>query len=206
MNTILKSEDLAPGELVELLSEVPATLQWHENEQLRQEKVRFWLDAPDGWTFAWWPGLRGQIPWNRTGMLPFPQGIDAELLSRATAGRLFAPSGELRWRKLPALGKKSCRTVFLGDSAWAPARLSPRSELESMTCTTRKSLLWGQQTASTPDAWIQLSIPHRLNYPVDPPDPAWRRVAVQATLEIWIDTTGVPHFVRLVDLHACKGD
>src|SRR5262249_37710314 len=157
----------------------------------------------DGWALAYWNGLTGKLPWCAAGRLP--EEISArDALQQSLAGRLFAPSGELRWRVLPMLGEHCCRTVYLGSPGWAPAALSTRSDLQD--CRLRASsetvLLWGQQTKRTPDEWVELRIPHRFRYPVEPLDPGSGRVGVHARIEVWRDPAGEVHFVRLCDLQA----
>jgi len=62
--------------------------------------------------------------------------------------------------------------------------------------------LWGQQTKNTPGEWIDLSIPHRLRYPVDAETPARGRVIAKVKVEIWKDGRGEPQFIRLCELTA----
>jgi hypothetical protein len=190
MTAILEAGDLTPGGLRSLL------------EALRpDERPRLWLEGPDGWALDWWPGLAGTVGWYGANR-PRQERPVASLLTTATAGRLFALSGELRWRVLPVLGERCVRTVFLGNSPWGKAGLlRPRPEvLRDLTKRPEKALLWGQRTARSGDDWIELRIPHRFRYPVAAETPASGRVGVQAVLEVWEDVQGEPHFVRLCEL------
>jgi hypothetical protein len=192
--TILRADDLAPSDLLHLLGELtfPA-----------QEKVRCWLDAPDGWALDYWPGPAGRVRWNGAGRDTTDEPL-AALLPRVTQGRIFAPSGELRWRLLPALGDRCCRVMFLG-AGWAGAALEGlpvRQELAGLSRDQETYPMWGQQTSHTPGEWIDLRIPHRLRYPVDAAAPERGRVIAQVTVEIWKDGRGEPQFVRLCELTA----
>lgn len=191
--TLLRAGDLTPDYLLRLLEELtpPAG-----------EKVRCWLDAPDGWALDYWPGANGIVRWNGAGWDPREEPLK-EVLPRLTLGRIFTPSGELRWRLLPALGERCCRVVFLGD--WASAALEAlplREELAALSRDEATYPLWGQQTKHTPGEWIDLRIPHRLRYPVDAETPARGRVIAKVTVEIWKDTRGEAQFIRLCGLTA----
>jgi hypothetical protein len=191
--TTLRASDLTPDDLLRLLEELvpPAG-----------EKVRCWLDAPDGWALDYWPGPNGIVRWNGAGRDPRKEPLK-EVLPRVMQGRIFSPSGELKWRVLPALGERSCRVVFLGD--WASAALEAlplREELAALSRDEATYPLWGQQTKHTPGEWIDLRIPHRLRYPVDAETPARGRVIAKVKVEIWKDRRGEPQFIRLCDLTA----
>ena len=75
-------------------------------------------------------------------------------MSRSTAGRLFAPDGELRWRVIPALGEACWRTIFLGRADWTGAALEDRSEyLRGLQPWRERFFLWGQQSKASLD-WV----------------------------------------------------
>ncbi len=188
----MRAGDLARDDLLQTLGELrfPAG-----------ERPCCWLDAPDGWTLDDWRGPTGIVCWNTAGREPRDEALGA-VLPRVMSGRVFAPSGELRWRVLSALGKCCCRVVFLGDG-WTSPRLeslSPRDDLTLLTRADATYPLWGQQTASTPGEWIDLRIPHRLRYPVNAAAPAGGRVIANVRVEIWSDRHGEPQFIRLCDL------
>lgn len=156
---------------------------------------RIWLEAADGWAFDWWLGLDRDLNWCGTGHEPYSERSD-DCLSRSTAGRLFAPDGELRWRVIPALGDARWRTIFLGDGDWKGAALEDCSDnLRGLAPKQVRYFLWGQQTAATADEWIELRIPHRFRYPVD-----GNPRQVMAVAEQWCDEVGELHFQRLSDL------
>jgi hypothetical protein len=192
MNAILKCADLSRGGLLDLLGQVPAE---------PDEPVRLWLEGVDGWSLAFWPGTDGKVPWCGAGREPLECPV-RELVGGSLSGRIFAPSGELRWRVLPALGEACCRTVFLGWRDWLPGQLGERSEvLADLTHRTGEAILWGQKTSHSGDDWIELRVPHRFRYPVRPDERAGGgRVGVKAVVEEWADASGDPHFVRLCDL------
>jgi hypothetical protein len=191
MTTVLRAADLTPAALLDLLA------------GLAPGRRRVWLEAPDGWALAEWPGLDGDLPWCGAGREHGDQKARAtDAVREATAGRLFAPSGELRWRVLPALRATCCRTVYLGDPGWAPATLAERDELAGLTPRRGSALLWGRQSPQTPDEWVELRVPHRFKYPLTGP----AAENVQAVLEVWEDARGEAHFVRLCDLVAHQGD
>ena len=189
----LRARDVSFSELQQLLQELMPP---------SGEVVRCWLDAHDGWALDKWPGLEGKVLWNRAGHLPALQPL-SELLPRVTQGRIFSRSGELKWRQLPALGERCCRTVFLGDwPAAALERLDPCTELDHLHPETAAYPLWGQLTRHTPGEWIDLRIPHRLKYPVEAQTPHHGRVIAYLKVELWKDRRGEPQFMRLCDLTA----
>ncbi len=192
--TILLAGDLAPVQLHELLNGWPSApdASWY-----------CWLETAEGWTLDRWPVRSGCVRWYRAGQRASPCRVD-DLLPRLLQGRIFSPAGELRWRVLPALGESCCRTVFLGrdDALPASSILQPQMDLSRDRWTSREQRypLWGQRTARTPDCWIDLRIPHRLNYPVDVVQPPSGRMIVYLRVEIWDDPRGEPQYVRLCDL------
>lgn len=185
MAALLKAADLTPALFLDLIAKLPAV----------NDSPRLWLEAPDGWAFDWWPGLEGKLHWCGAGREPVEE-FARDCLSRSIAGRLFAPEGELRWRHIPALGLSCWRTVFLGNSDWVGTALHDHSDsLHDLHPHQERFFLWGQQTAETPNEWIELRIPHRFRYPVSGnPD------RVKVVVEQWNDDNGELHFVRLCDL------
>ncbi|GIW82521.1 MAG: hypothetical protein KatS3mg105_4328 [Gemmatales bacterium] len=184
---------MTPSDLERLLQELnlPA-----------DEKVRCWLDGPDGWALDYWSGLDGVVRWNGAGHDPRDQTVK-NLFSRITQGRIFSPSGELKWRVLPALGEFRCRVVFLGNWAFPSLESLPlRKELAALSRHEATYPLWGQQTKDTPGEWIELRIPHRLRYPVHAEAPVQGRVIAKVRVEIWKDSRSEPQFIRLCDLTA----
>lgn len=201
---MLRAGDLKPAELTELL----ISLRFPE-----EQTPRAWLDGIDGWSLDYWRGVDGNILWYRAGHTP-QQSLVRDLLPRLTGGRVFAPTGELRWRLIPALGKYSCRTVYLGDDLDVLASLKARPELQGVKPRPEKDEypLWGLLTSATrgadsdADEWVELRIPHRFRYPVDTAGLRAERVAVKAVVETWVDGRGEAHFVRLCDLQAYEGE
>ncbi|MCX8139113.1 MAG: CRISPR-associated protein Csx19 [Thermogemmata sp.] len=187
----LRAGDLTPTDLLQLLQELAFP---------SGEKVYCWLEAFDGWALDHWPGFQGNIHWNGAGRDPRDEPL-AEVLPRVTEGRLFSPSGELKWRVLPALGERCCRVVFLGSWACPSLEWLPlREELANLRSEKTAYPLWGQMTRHTPGEWIDLRIPHRLRYPVQAQTPAQGRVIVQMQVELWKDRRGEVHFLRFCDL------
>ena len=161
---------------------------------------RIWLEAADGWAFDWWRGVEDELHWCGAGREPIEQRTRS-CLSRSTAGRLFAPDGELRWRVIAALGEVCWRTVFLGDADWTEDVLDDYSDvLETLQPRCERYYLWGQQTEASPGEWIELRIPHRFRYPV-----AGDCRHVKAVVEQWRDDVGESHFLRLCDLEPAPG-
>lgn len=191
---VLRAKDLT---LPELLALVGA---W-------EKSGRVWLDAPDGWTLAYWTGLTGRVPWCGAGREPGEIAAE-DAVSRSVAGRLFDGQGELRWRRLPVLGETAWRTVYLGEDRDTVALLPSRTELEGLKPKRNEHPLWGILTESVrrrndaPDEWIELRIPHRFRYPVEVPTARPAALAVKAVVETWKDKYGEAHFMRLCDLLA----
>lgn len=192
MTAILKASDLTQEKFLALVKNL--------HPDTSQVPGRIWLEAPDGWALDWWEweaGLRRKLRWCGAGRAPIEEYADA-CLPRSTAGRLFAPEGELHWRVIPALGESCWRTVFLGTTDWVETALEDQSHvLEQLEPSHDSFFLWGQQTEETPDEWIEMRIPHRFRYPVT--DNAAR---VKVIIERWTDHTGEPHFVRLCELQS----
>lgn len=202
MTAFLKAADLTQKQFIELI----------DNLQPNNDKQPgyIWLEAPDGWTLDRWAwrsellvseSVNNEEPrihtvrWYGTGRDPAQEPV-YDCLMRSTVGRLFDPSGELRWRMIPALGEACWRVVFLGNTNWVAAALEDHSDiLSNLHPHEDRFFLWGQQTQRTLDEWIELRIPHRFRYPV-PGNPN----RVKVLVEQWRDDTGSPHFFRLCDL------
>jgi hypothetical protein len=204
--SILRARDLEPAELTDLLT----ALRFPEGLT-----ARAWLDGLDGWSLDYWRGVDGKVLWYSASSRHSPEEKPVrDLLPRLAGGRIFAPAGELRWRLLPALGERCCRTVYLGDDLAAVAGLAARTELEGVAPLPQKDEypLWGLLTDATrgvgsaPDEWVELRVPHRFRYPVDTAGLTADRVAVKAIVETWVDACGEAHFVRLCDLQAYAGE
>lgn len=190
MTTFLKTRDLTQEQFLELIRNLEPS-----NDK---EPGYLWLEAPDGWSFDWWgwyPSFEDELSWYGAGREPIKERSQ-DCLTKSTAGRLFAPEGELRWRAIPVLGESCWRTVFLGNVDWVRTKLDDHSDsLSGLQPHNDSFFLWGQQTDVTPNEWIELRIPHRFHYPV-PGSPN----RVKVVVEHWKDDTGEPHFVRLCGL------
>lgn len=190
MTTFLKAKDLTQEQFLELIG----NLQPSDDKQ----PGYVWLEAPDGWAFdcwGWRPSFEGELGWRGAGREPIKESSQ-DCLAKSTAGRLFAPEGELRWRTIPVLGESCWRTVFLGNDDWVGTALNDHSDcLSGLQPHNDNFFLWGQQTPSTLGEWVELRIPHRFHYPV-PGNPN----RVKILVEQWSDDTGTPHFFRLCDL------
>lgn len=191
MTAFLKAADLTQDSFLSLIENLRPS-------DADKSRGHIWLEASDGWSLDWWDwqsGLNDDLRWCGAGREPVKERAH-DCLRRSTAGRLFAPAGELRWRVIPALGQSCWRTVFLGTADWIGAALDDHSDsLHDLKPDRDSFFLWGQQTAETPDEWIELRIPHRFRYPV-----SGNPHRVKIVVEQWNDETGEPHFVRLCDL------
>ena len=194
MPATLKCADVTRSDLVTLIGQL-------DRSDDGPGATRIWAEAPDGWSLDYWPGLHGELRWCAAGQKP--RRIPAtDCISRAWAGRIFDPAGELRWRVIDSLGECCCRTVFLGQHDRLPDQLHDRSEiLQSLTARPARYVLWGQQSEVSQDDWVELQIPHRFRYPV--PDGS---KTVQVLTELWCDAEGDLHFLRLVDLEPYEED
>ena len=185
---ILKAGDVTRDELTELLSRL-------QLDASPAGRARIWVEAPDGWALDYWPAPDGSLHWCAAHREPIRLPV-LKCLQAAWAGRVFAPSGELRWRVLDGLAPRDCRTVFLGDHDGLPDSLQDRSDaLQGLVAQREHYFLWGQQTDLAPGEWIELRIPHRFRYPV-----AGRPKGVRAVVEVWRDALGDPHFERWCEL------
>lgn len=196
MTAFLKTADLTQEEFLCLIGNL-------QPPDIDKFPGHIWIEAPDGWALDWWDwrsGLNNKLGWCGAGREPIKECAHG-CLTRSTAGRLFAPDGELRWRTIPALGQSCWRTVFIGNADWAGAKLDDHSSSLSNLCPHQDSFfLWGQKTKATPNEWIELRIPHRFRYPV-----SGNTDRVKIVVEQWNDNTGEPHFVRLCDLESYHG-
>lgn len=190
MTAFLRAKDLTQDEFLKLIRDL------HFDADI--STCYIWIEAPDGWTLDCWnsgSGLNGEIKWYTAGQ-ELSKKPSRDCLVKSTSGRLFAPEGELRWRNIPVLGQSCWRTVFLGNVDWVGAALEDHSDcLNNLTSHQDRFFLWGQQTPTAPDEWIELRIPHRFQYPI-----TGSSTRVQVVVEQWSDDTGEPHFVRLCDL------
>ena len=186
MDAFLKEADLTQEQFLDLI----ANLQFGTAVDDRY----IWSEAPDGWTLDRW-NYDGELCWYGAGREPIKASA-RDCLTKSTAGRLFAPDGELRWRVIPALGNLCWRTVFLGNVDWVEMALEDDSDtLNGLHFHQESFLLWGRQSSATPDEWVELRIPHRFRYPI-----TGNPERVKVIVEQWNDDTGEPHFVRLCDL------
>lgn len=186
MTAFLKAADLTQDQFLNLV----------KNLQLDtvSDDCYIWLEAPDGWALDRWIG-KDELRWYRAGRESIEKSTQ-DCLIRSTAGRLFAPAGEFRWRTIPALGQPYWRTVFLGNVDWVGTALEDHSDTLNRLHSHKESfLLWGQQSSETPNEWVELRIPHRFRYPI-----TGKPERVKVVVEQWDDNTGAPHFVRLCDL------
>jgi hypothetical protein len=193
MGATLKAGDVLPAELLELVGQIRVT-----------EDVRIWVEGADGWALDYWAGPEAPVRWCAAGREADPLA-GREVLARSQAGRIFAPSGELRWRCLPSPSPPRCRVVFLGEHDWLPGRLAVRDEIERLDLTPAvdSAILWGQKTTASDGDWVELRVPHRFRYPVpDPGVDAGVPVGVRVWTEVWSDRWGEPHFIRLRDMTA----
>ena len=190
MTTFLKAADLTQDEFLTLIGNL--------HLDADTSTCHIWLEAPDGWALDWWnweSGLEGEIRWCQAGHEPIKKS-SRDCLNKSIAGRLFAPEGELRWRTISALGDSNWRVVFLGTVDWVGTALEDHSDsLNNLRPHKDSFYLWGQQTKTAPDEWIELRIPHRFQYPID-----GNPHRVKVVTEQWKDDIGEPHFVRLCNL------
>ena len=192
MTAFLKAADLTQDAFLKLI----------ENLHLDADTSTcyVYIEAPDGWTLDSWnrqSGIKAELRWYGAGCEIVKKSL-RDCLTKSTTGRLFAPEGELRWRTIPALGDACWRVVFLGTVDWVGTALKDHSDnLDNLHPHQDSFFLWGQQTQTTPEEWIELRIPHRFQYPITGnPD------RVKVVVEHWHDDLGEPHFVRLCHLEA----
>ncbi len=189
---IFKAADLTRVEHLALLNDlkVPAA---------DEGSLRIWAEAPEGWVLDYWRGSAEKLSWCSAGRDP-TEVLGGEFIERTWAGRVFAPSGEVRWRVIESLGERCCRTVFLGNSDWFAGRLIEHPDvLAQLSPRIERYFLWGQRTQESDPEWIELRIPHRFRYPV-----AGSPRGVCAVMELWCDDAGDLHLTRLCGLEPIR--
>lgn len=127
--------------------------------------------------------------------------FDPELLDRmgpTDQGRVFGPSGELRWRDLYG----TFRVVYLGEGPGPQGLEDFSGELAGVSPVTRTLFLWGERT-DTENEWLEQQVPHRFRYPIEGTEYSRGRAALE--VEDWVDAAGLPQFSRYRDLVEVKG-
>lgn len=128
--------------------------------------------------------------------------LDKEkILPEFFRGRIFAPSGELKWRKIDDY----YRCVFLGDEDLIGDRLDDfNHELKNSEPEKSSFILWGERHNMEPE-WIEQVIPHRFKYPLLNGNIS--RGRLKLIVEEWVSkTTGEICFSRYYDLEEIEGD
>ena len=129
--------------------------------------------------------------------------FDEPFFLQSDGGRIFWPTGELKWRKMDG---DSLRTVYLGDDA-PPAGLENFSEeLEALPETNPvagRFILWGART-NKENEWIEQQVPHRFEYPMQTSKYSRGRVALKT--ENWVDRSGCVRFSRYCDIEEIEGE
>jgi hypothetical protein len=115
--------------------------------------------------------------------------FDQKFLSQTDHGRIFAPDGELKWRRL----NNQIRVVYLGAKVPPPGLVDYSSKLEKLTTNKSELILWGTRH-DTKHEWIEQQVPHRFNYPVSSNEYPRGRVAI--VVENWTDSAGFISFSR----------
>lgn len=124
--------------------------------------------------------------------------FDGAFLSQTEEGRIFCPTGELRWRHV----QQMIRAVYLGKPP-GPENLSDFSrELDGLSPSRSQFLLWGERT-DTQNEWLEQQVPHRFSYPID--TAAFPRGRVALVVEDWRDRAGIPRFSRYHSIIEVKG-
>lgn len=121
-------------------------------------------------------------------------------LSDSEQGRIFSPSGELKWRCV----EEQMRVVYLGDQTF-PDELDDHSlEIQGMVeRQTSEVILWGVRTDKK-DEWIEQQIPHRFAYPIS--DSRYSRGRVAIELETWLNSAKIPRFSRYYRIREIRGE
>lgn len=126
--------------------------------------------------------------------------VDLQFLAATDQGRVFSPSGELKWRKMGSL----FRTVYMGLQNLGPDLEDCTAQLEA---TPHKKmtqlLLWGVRTDLKP-IWIEPKTPQRFAYPFTGGQYSRGRLAIE--VENWCDYAGAPRFSRYCRLREIKGE
>lgn len=170
-----------------------------------------WAERHDAWTFSKWRGVDATLQVCRAGENIDEASFSARgWLDKSHCGRWFNHECQMTWRRMLIGDDDIVRVVSLtSDASCAESfktvigtsKLIARSTNElGLTDCAEEYLLWGQQTVNSPGRWIDLSIPHRLSYPLPSPGPAFVSLAAKR----WHDSTGRTHFLRYTDLVAAN--
>ncbi len=126
--------------------------------------------------------------------------IDTQFLAATDQGRIFSPSGELKWRRMDDL----MRTVYMGEQNLAPDLEDCSAKLkEAPQRQTTQLILWGVRT-DLEQVWIEQQTPHRFAYPFTRGRYSRGRLAIE--VENWCDSAGAPRFSRYCCLKEIKGE
>lgn len=171
---VLLAADVNESTLADLLSRVQIP-----------EDACGWLDFFDSWRFKKWFELKNDTD-----------------LTQTIMGRIFASSGELRWRAIPFLNDSIIRVVFLGSCLWdglGNCLQDCSNELLGCTPQSQEILLWGKRdkTDKTISRWIERKIPHHLYYPIESPSSPYAAIETQ----VWIsDRDGQIQWMRFCQI------
>lgn len=132
--------------------------------------------------------------------------FDEPFFLQSDGGRIFWPTGELKWRKMDG---DSLRTVYLGDDA-PPEGLDDFSEELKYLSRSKPAdsdngrfILWGARTDKE-NEWIEQQVPHRFEYPMQTSKYSRGRVALKT--ENWVDQSGYVRFSRYCDIEEIEGE
>lgn len=166
-----------------------------------------WAERPDAWTFSKWHGVNATLQVYQAGKnVDEASFVAGDWLGKSYSGRWFNSECQTSWRRILVGDEEIVRIVCLTTEsnycdacesvAGARQYLATSSDELGLADFTEQYLLWGQQTENSPNHWIDLSIPHRLCYPLPIPNSHF----VSLVAKRWCDRTGRTHFLRYTDL------
>jgi hypothetical protein len=190
--------DISTGQLLEVIHahcrKEDRFLMAFSPDKAKLEKITYrtfsdrWLDIGFSFGNCWgWRSRRKS------------EQCDDAFLSATEQGRIFSPDGELRWRKLG----ETLRTVYLGYPPISNVLTDCSDELENLSPTKRKLLLWGKRTGHY-SKWLEQQMPHNFDYPIDSSEFPRGRVAL--VVEQWVDAAGIPKFSRYHSIDEVQGE
>ncbi len=123
---------------------------------------------------------------------------DASWLDETSEGRIFSPSGELRWRLI----NDQFRLVYMGEDSVMNGLEDCSQELGNLTPSIKEFLFWGVRS-DLEQEWLEQQVPQRFSYPIY--GGQIERGRIQLLVEQHCDYSGIPRFSRYHSIKEVSG-